>query len=132
MLFSQHIGPHEDPAEPYTSVPATSGDHSPDDPIVGVLDDPLPDRELVPALEVGQVVVAYDADALPGTEREALVDRAQGDLDGRVTVAPYAQDMGAPLVINGWGVRQACEGFEGEALDRFVAAFQRRAPGADS
>jgi hypothetical protein len=127
-----HLDEGQDPPDEYSSVPATSGWHSAGDPMTGVFDEPLPDRELVLTLEIGHVVAAYDPDALDPADIQALQALATGTYEGRLTVAPYEEEMNAALVINGWGVRQPCTAFDQGALDRFIAAFQRRAPGADS
>jgi hypothetical protein len=129
VLFSPHLEPGEELPEPYSSTPATSGAHLADEPVLGVLEAPVHDRTLVTMLEVGHLVAAYDPDGLPPADTRALADLAGGDLASSLSVAPYDGRMDAPLVLNGWGVRQPCSGFDDAAVRRFVAAFGGRAPG---
>lgn len=115
----------------YSSTPGTSGWHqSGQPPTAGAYQQPLREPAIVLALEASQVVAAYDADALPADEIARLTEVAESG-DVGLVVTPFDGDMGAPLVLNGWGVRQPCEGLDEQALDRFVGTFASRAPGAD-
>lgn len=133
VLFSPHITRGEEPSQPYSSTPATSGPHPAEDAVTGVREQPLSDPEVSLALELGQIVVAYDPAALTDEQVGVLTDLAGGALDGRLTVAPYtANPMDGLVVVNGWGVRQSCQDVDTQAVERFVAAFQQLAPGADT
>jgi hypothetical protein len=66
-------------------------------------------------------VAAYDPESLPREDVDALEAVAAGQLDGRLTVTPFDGDMGAPLVLNAWGVRQPCERFDETSVVDFVA-----------
>lgn len=127
-----HLLGDEPPPVPYSSVPGTSGWHSSGQPVTGVVTEPLPEAELVLTMEVGQIVVTYAPDALPAEDIEQLRALATGPFDGQLTVVPFHGDMGAPLVVNGWGVRQPCTAIDETAIGTFVAAFAARAPGPDS
>lgn len=105
---------------PYTSTPGTSGWHASGQPRTGVVREPLPEPEIVSVLEHGQIVAAYDPGSLPPDQVVVLEELAEGPLEGDLTVTPFEEEMGAPLVLNAWGTRQACAVADPEAITRFV------------
>lgn len=118
------IGDHEPPV-PYSSTPGTSGFHAAGTPRTGVFDgdQALREPELVTALEVGQVVAAYDPDRLPSEEVAELEELATGGLSGQLTVTPFDGDMGAALTLNAWGTRRPCSSVDPGAVQAFVDEF---------
>lgn len=112
------VGDAEPPVE-YSSTPGTSGWHTGGTPRTGVLDEPLPEPEIVAVLERGQVVAAYDPDRLPTADVELLEEAARGRFRDELTVTPF-DGMDAPLVLNSLGTRQACDQLDTEVLERFV------------
>lgn len=118
---SHLIGDAAPPVQ-YSSTPPTSGWHASGTPRTGVIppDDPLTDPELVLAIEVGQVVAAYDPDRLPADAIERLEELASDTYRDRLTVTPYT---GAErrLTLVAWGVLQPCAALDVAALDAFVA-----------
>ncbi|MBW3576487.1 MAG: DUF3105 domain-containing protein [Actinobacteria bacterium] len=110
------------PPVPYSSTPGTSGWHAAGAPRTGVFGaaDPLSEPEIVKALEVGQVVAAYDPTRLAADATAQLEELAHDRFAGALTVTPFSGDLGAPLVLNAWGVRQPCTGVDADAIGAFV------------
>ncbi len=121
------------PPVPYSSTPGTSGWHAAGAPRTGVHGpgEELSEPEIVRILEVGGVVAAYRADSLPDGQVEELEQLAREDLGDSLTVTPFDGEMGAPLTLNAWGVRQACHVVDEEAVRTFVDEQAGRGPGAD-
>lgn len=113
------------PPVPYSSTPGTSGWHASGQPPTGVIDrdSPLTDPQLVASLESGQVVAAYDPDALPAEQVDELEQFARDRFAGRLTVTAFTEDMGAPLVLNAWATRQPCSRVDADAIESFIDNF---------
>lgn len=119
-LGNAHIGAAEeleasDPDTLYPDRPATSGTHLPVWAMTGVFDKAIDERLLVHNMEHGYTVLWYDTDA-PSDEVDALMDWAQGQIDGpfpKIVVAEYPDDtLDGGLAITGWTHRQICERFD--------------------
>lgn len=125
-----HLIGDVEPPVPYSSTPGTSGFHAAGAPPEGVFgeDDALNEPQIVRALESGQVVVAYASDRVPDDEVASLEDLASGDLSGRLTVTPFAGDMGAPVTLNAWGTRQPCSSIDEDAVRGFVEEYGGSGP----
>lgn len=125
-----HLIGDAEPPVPYTSTPGTSGWHTGGQPRIGVIDRdaPLDDPQIVAALEVGQVVAAYDPDELPADQVDELERLARDDFSGQLTVTAFTGDMGAPLVLNAWVTRQPCSRVDPDAIASFVDRFGGAGP----
>ncbi|MBW3662160.1 MAG: DUF3105 domain-containing protein [Actinobacteria bacterium] len=127
-----HLLEGADPPVPYSSTPGTSGWHAGGAPQTGVFgpDEELSEPRIVLALEVGQMVASYDPATLGADEVTELEQLAATEHEGTLTVTPFtARDQGAPLVLNGWGVRQACQEVDADVIASFIEAHLPSAPG---
>lgn len=102
--------------------PPASGPHVHDPPAAGVHDEPLPEAEQVVALELGGVIVNYDADVVPRDTVEALEALARERDRLIVTPAPVAIDGGHPIALTAWMHRRLCRSDNSSVLDA-VEAF---------
>ncbi len=116
-----HLVGDAGPPVPYSSTPGTSGWHRSGTPRTGVPDEPLSEPEIVAALENGQVVAAYDPDALPPDQVALLEELATDRFAGELTVTAFEQEMGAPVVLNAWGTRMPCGVVDPDAVADFVS-----------
>ena len=78
---------HDGPAEPSGATPPTSGTHRPD--LVTRDHTRLTDDQIIHALELGNVVILYDAPE-PGTALERLQDDVAGPFDAELAAAGQA------------------------------------------
>ena len=78
---------HDAAAQPSGATPATSGTHRPD--LVTRDRTTLTDDEIIHALELGNVVILYDAPD-PGTALERLQDDVSGPFDAELAAAGQA------------------------------------------
>lgn len=127
-----HLLEGADPPVAYSSTPGTSGWHAGGAPRTGVfgLDEELSEPHIVLALEVGQIVASYDPSTLRPDEVTELEQLAATEHDGTLTVTPFtARDQDAPLVLNGWGVRMACQDVDAEVIGSFIETQLSSAPG---
>lgn len=128
-------GGHLLQAEPpvaWSSTPGTSGWHASGAPRMGIfaLDEELTEPQVVLALELGNIVATYDPGRLPEDEIAELESIATSEHAGRLTVTPFTErDQDAPLVLNGWGVRQTCDELEPDTVARFIDTYLPRSPG---
>lgn len=88
-----------------------------------VLDEPAA------ALELGAVIVHYDAGALPAEAVGALEALAGEDEQVIVTPAASPIDGGRPVALTAWGHRVRCSGADLGAARRFIGDFAARGPG---
>lgn len=123
-----HVLADQAPPVPYNSTPGTSGWHTAGRPRIGIYTEPLSEPQIVGALEVGQVVIAYAPD-LDRERIDAIVRLAEAQR-GRITVTPFAGDMGAPIVLNAWAKQQRCTDVDEAAIERFVERHAREVPHA--
>ena len=128
-----HLVGDSTPPVDYSSTPGTSGWHAGEAPRTGVFDteDPLSEPELVLALEVGQVVAAYDPTTFDPPSIAQFERLAKGRFADELTVTPFEGDMGSALTLNAWATRQACDSLDSQALTAFVREFRGRGPGSD-
>jgi drug/metabolite transporter (DMT)-like permease len=115
---NQHVLPNAPPPE-YLSDPPTSGPHQPSRELSGVVDEEIPAPVQVGLLEVGGVLIQYDADL----EDATLADLA--DLDPVVVVAPN-DDLPEPVVATAWRHKMVCSEASLADLRDFVAEFAGR------
>ncbi|MGH3440717.1 MAG: DUF3105 domain-containing protein [Nitriliruptorales bacterium] len=117
-----HLIGDAEPPVPYSSTPGTSGWHASGQPPTGVIDrgTPLTDTQIVASLEAGQVVAAYDPDGLAADQVDELERLARDRFSGQLTVAPFTQDMGAPLVLNAWATRQPCSRVDTDVIASLI------------
>ena len=78
---------HDAPAEPAGSIPPTSGTHRPD--LVTRDRTRLTDDQIIHALELGNVVILYDAPD-PGAALESVQDEVAGPFDAELAAAGQA------------------------------------------
>ncbi|MBW3561394.1 MAG: DUF3105 domain-containing protein [Actinobacteria bacterium] len=125
-----HLLGEREPPVPYSSTPGTSGFHAAGAPRTGVLprDEPLSEPHIVLALEVGQVVAAYDPDRLPDEDIQQLEELATGPLQGELTVTAFEGHMGAALTLNAWGTRRPCAAVDVETVRGFVEEHGGQGP----
>lgn len=121
-----------EPPVPWSSTPGTSGWHASGAPKMGIFASgaELTEAQVVLALELGNIVATYDPERLASDEVAELESIATSEHAGRLTVTPFtevAQD--APLVLNGWGVRQPCDEVEPDAVAHFIETYLTRSPG---
>jgi len=86
-LQADHGASHAGPAEPSGATPPTSGTHQPD--LVTRDRMRLTDDQIIHALELGNVVILYDAPD-PGTALERLQDEVAGPFDAELAAAGQA------------------------------------------
>lgn len=123
LQAGSHLIGDTEPPVPYSSTPATSGWHLSGAFDTGVLDDPIDDPYVVAILEQGGVLALYDPAAATDEDVSSLRDLASGPYDGRLSVAPYAGDLGAPVVLAAWGVLQRCDAADADAVATFVLRY---------
>lgn len=125
-----HLLGDREPPVPYSSTPGTSGFHAAGAPRTGVLprDEPLSEPHIVLAVEVGQVVAAYDPDRLPDEDIQQLEELATGPLQGELTVTAFEGDMGAALTLNAWGTRRPCAAVDVATVRGFVEEHGGQGP----
>jgi len=107
------------PPVPYSSLPPTSGWHASGAPERGVVAQPLSDPDLVLALEVGDVVAAYDPARLDADAIATLEAEASSTFVDRLTVTTYP-DQPTALSLLAWGVLQRCDDLDSAVLADFV------------
>ncbi len=119
----------------YNSNPPTSGPHAPQPAPWGVHDEPVPKEALPHNMEHGGVVIAYDCAAgdapLDEAQCQALRDQLaavteSAFADGKqVLMLPYT-GLDHHIALTAWGTLDAFDQFDGERVQAFIAAFDRR------
>ena len=124
-----HLLGDQDPPEPYSSTPPTSGWHTTGAFDIGIhdADDPLPEPRQVSVLEAGAVVVTFHG--LEDGDREALTSHVAEHHDGRVAVTPYDELDPGEVAFTAWGTLQRCDGVNLDPLDDFVDEHGDSDPG---
>ena len=98
-------------ADPYSSVPATSGPHWGTTPASwGVYSTPQPESQVIHNLEHGGIVIWYDADAVTDAEVNEMASYVEGQvatgLGGRFKfiLSPWgeSEDLGAVVAVTAW------------------------------
>jgi Protein of unknown function (DUF3105) len=125
-------------ADPYSSVPATSGPHW--DPSAvgnwGVYSTPQPETQLIHNLEHGGIVIWYDAEALDADGIDALTtyvnDQTASGISGRYKfiLSPWGgpEPLPSPVVATAWRFMLELETADTEAIDQFARSRYGRSP----
>lgn len=123
-----HLLGDQEPPEPYSSTPPTSGWHATGafDIAIHDADDPLTEPRQVSVLEAGAVVVTYRD--LPDADREALASHVADHHDGRVALTPYSGLDSGEVAFTAWGTLQRCDGVHLDALDAFASEHAESEP----
>ncbi len=128
-----HLIGDAEPPVPYSSTPGTSGWHAGGAPRTGVFgtEDALTETQLVLALEVGQVVAAYDPTRVSDADVALLAEiAARPDVAGKLTVTPFTErPMATALTLNAWGTQQGCDRVDEAAILGFVETYAEGGPG---
>ena len=126
----QHLIGDQEPPVPYSSTPPTSGWHSSGSADVTIrrIDDPMTEPEQVSVLEIGAVVVTYNA--MSPDQREQIADIVSGEFSRRVAVTSYDKLDPGQVAMTGWGVLQRCDGVDAEALRNFIVSYSDEQPAA--
>ena len=116
---------------PYTSVPATSGQHyaAPLAPVRwGVHDDALLPEEYVHNLEHGGIAIFYDCpddcDTIKAQITEVVEEAVKNG--GKVLMAPHA-DTGATITLAAWTFMDQFEAFDEDRIRAFVNSHESSA-----
>ena len=123
-------------ADPYSSLPATSGPHWNGPADWGVYSTPQVEAQLIHNLEHGGIVIWYDPAALDADSIDALsqyVNRQTASgLSGRFKfiVSPWGgQDpLGAPIVATAWRYLLELATADTDAIDAFARDHYGRSP----
>ena len=114
--------------DPYTSVPATSGQHfgAPLSPVRwGVHEEPLQPEEYLHNLEHGGIAIFYDCpdgcDSIQG-QLTTLVEEAVKN-GGKVLLSPHS-DTGATISLAAWIFLDQFEAFDEERIRAFVNSHE--------
>lgn len=118
LQVASHLVGDAEPPSPYSSVPPTSGWHSPRTPEPGRADETLRDPEIVAALESGLVVVALSPD-VEDLDRTLVGDLVHQFRD-RLLATTYTADMPSDVALLGWGTLQRCDMVDPAAVTSFV------------
>jgi len=124
-------------ADPYASVPATSGPHWDTPAAWAAYSTPQNESQLVHNLEHGGIVIWYDPDALDDPQVDELTSYVEGQvasgLSGRFKfiLSPWAgsEELGAPVAVTAWRHALKPETFDMDAIRAFADAnYLRYAP----
>lgn len=122
-------------ANPYSSVPATSGHHWGTPAEWGVYSTPLSESQLIHNLEHGGIVIWYDPEL-----DQAQIDELASYVNAQVSqgiggrfrfiLSPWGgeEDLGSPVVVTGWQYLLRLEEADTDALDGFSRARYGIAP----
>jgi hypothetical protein len=126
-------------ADPYSSIPATSGPHWDPSALAnwGAYSTPQPETQLIHSLEHGGIVIWYDPDALEEAEIAELTAYVEGQVatgsGGRFKFisTPWGdtEDLGGAVAVTAWRHLLTLEDFNMEAIRAFADQnYQRWAP----
>ena len=125
-------------ANPYSSLPATSGPHWDPSGIAnwGVYTTPQPETQLIHNLEHGGIVIWYDADALTAEDVQALATYVEtqtaSGVSGRYKfiLSPWGgtDPLPAPVVATAWRWSLELQTADTSAIDDFARAHYGNAP----
>jgi hypothetical protein len=119
-----HLVGGNEPPVPYSSTPPSSGWHASGRVDTTVHDVELTDPQLVSVLEVGDVVVTYDREAVTDADVAVLTELAEGPLRERLAVTPYSPETDGPVMLVAWGHLRACDGVDPGLVEAFVRAYE--------
>jgi Protein of unknown function (DUF3105) len=119
----------------YNSLPATSGNHSPQTAIWNLYDQPVPQFHAIHNLEHGGVIVQYGSD-VPAATVSQISDWYQEDPRGLI-VAPMPSELeeedatlADQVVLTAWTHMMRCSAFDEEAFGDFIDDY--RGPQGDA
>lgn len=126
-------------ADPYSSLPATSGPHWDPSGLAawGAYSTPQNESQVVHNLEHGGIVIWYDPDALDDAQVAELTDFVEGQvasgLSGRFKfiLTPWggSEDLGAAVAVTAWRHLLKLDAFDMDAIRAFADAnYLRHAP----
>jgi hypothetical protein len=124
-------------ADPYSSLPATSGPHWGTPANWGAYSTPQPESQLLHNLEHGGIVIWYDAELLTDDEVAELTSYVEGQVDtglgGRFKfiLSPWGgeEDLGGALALTAWRQLRTLDAFDMDAVRGFADAnYLRHAP----
>ncbi len=125
-------------ADPYSSLPATSGPHWGTTPAQwGAYSTPLPESQIIHNLEHGGIVIWYDPALLDTDDVAELTSYVEGQTDtgigGRFKfiLTPWGgeEDLGGAIALTAWRHLRTLEAFDMDAVRAFAEAnYLRHAP----
>lgn len=122
-------------ADPYSSLPATSGPHWNTPNNWGVYSTPQRETQLIHNLEHGGIVIWYDPEALDQAGIDRLTtyvnNQVSGGLAGRFRfiLSPWGgEDFGHPIAVTAWRNLLYLDQADTGAIDDFARAHYGRAP----
>lgn len=122
-------------ADPYTSLPGTSGPHWNTPANWGVYSTPQVESQLIHNLEHGGIVIWYNPEALEAEEVSELADYVDSQTSQgiggrfRFILSPWGgEGLGSPIVAAAWQHLLPLEQVDIGAIDAFADARYGRAP----
>ena len=124
-------------ADPYSSLPATSGPHWDTPAPWGAYSTPQNESQLIHNLEHGGIVIWYDAQALESAELEELTSYVEGQVASGISgrfkfiVSPWGgqEALGGPVTVTAWRHLLTLDAFDMSAIRAFAEAnYLRNAP----
>lgn len=125
-------------ADPYSSLPATSGPHWPPDAIAnwGVYSTPQPETQVIHNLEHGGIVIWYDPEQLDADGIDTLTQYVNSQVSSGISgrfkfiLSPWGgQDaLPAPIVATAWRYLLELDTADTSAIDEFTRAHYGRSP----
>jgi hypothetical protein len=125
-------------ADPYSSLPATSGPHWPPNAIAnwGVYSTPQPETQVIHNLEHGGIVIWYDPEQLDASGIDTLTQYVNSQVSSGISghfkfiLSPWGgQDpLPAPIVVTAWRYLLEIDAADTSAIDEFARAHYGRSP----
>ena len=124
-------------ADPYSSLPATSGSHWGNPAAWGAYSTPQNESQLIHNLEHGGIVIWYDPDALDDAQVAELTSYVEGQVTSGISgrfkfvVSPWggSEDLGGPVAVTAWRHLLTLEEFDMDAVRSFADEnYLRHAP----
>ena len=117
-------------ADPYSSLPATSGPHWNTPAAWGAYSTPQNESQLIHNLEHGGVVIWYDAEALDAAQVTELTSYVEGQVASGISgrfkfiVSPWAgsEPLGGPVAVTSWRHILTLDAFDMSAIRAFADA----------
>ncbi|HEV8053219.1 MAG TPA: DUF3105 domain-containing protein [Candidatus Limnocylindrales bacterium] len=124
-------------ADPYSSLPATSGPHWNSPVAWGAYSTPQNESQLIHNLEHGGVVIWYDPDALDDAQVSELTSYVEGQVASGISgrfkfiVSPWggSEPLGGQIAVTAWRHILTLDAFDMSAIRAFADAnYLRNAP----
>ncbi|OGD32495.1 hypothetical protein A3C91_02590 [Candidatus Azambacteria bacterium RIFCSPHIGHO2_02_FULL_52_12] len=114
---------------PYSSIPPTSGWHTPDSHVWGVSKDPIPDEIQVHNLEHGGIMIQYKPgiDKSTGNNIIEKLEEIGRRYKSKVIVAPYPK-LGKNIALTAWTYLDKFNDFDENRIVGFIAAHIDQGP----